>query len=505
MLIVETIHKVRLAHHRDGKSIRQIARDFHLSRNTVRKALRTEATEFTYERTSQPLPKLGPYEDALLARLSADAQRPRREQRTAMVLFLELQREGFTGGYDSVRRYAQKWRQREASRQTDAYIPQTFDPGDAYQFDWSYELVELGGEVVKVKVAHFRLCRSRMPFCVAYHRESLEMVLDAHIRAFEFFGGSCRRGIYDNLRTVVTKILLGKDRTWNRRFLQLTSHYLVEPVACTPAAGWEKGQVENQVQFIRGRLFVPRVKCADLSELNEYLRDGCITLSAGQRHPEERDRTVAEVFAEERSRLLRVCAPFDGFKETPVRVSTTSLVAYDNNRYSVDASAVGRTVMLRAYADRIVVVDDGSVIGEHRRRFSRDQVSYDPWHYLSVLQRKPGALRNGAPFRDWELPPPLVAIREALGRRSDGDRQFVGILGAIGTYGLSEVAAACDEALRVNAASRDVVLNILCRSHDDPETGDCATPVRAPALTILPIADCHRYDALLSGGAHAAG
>ena len=502
---METIHKVRLAHHRDGKSIRRIARDLRLSRNTVRKALQSEATEFTYKRTSQPLPKLGPYEDALLSRLSADAGMPRHEQRTAVVLFAELQQEGFAGGYDSVRRYVQKWRQREASRQTDAYIPQSFDPGEAYQFDWSYELVELGGEVVKVKVAHFRLCHSRMPFCVAYHRESLEMVLDAHIRAFLFFGGSPRRGIYDNLKTVVTKVLLGKDRTWNRRFAQLASHYLVEPVACTPAAGWEKGQVESQVQFIRGRLFTPRLKFTDLAKLNEYLRDRCITLAAGQKHPEERDRTVAEIFAEEQARLLHVSVHFDGFRETPVRVSTTALVSYDSNRYSVDASSVGRTVMLRAYADRIVVVNDGTVIGEHRRRFGRNQVSYDPWHYVSVLQRKPGALRNGAPFRDWELPPQLMSMREALGGRSDGDRQFVGILSAIGVYGLDEVSAACGEALRIKAPSRDVVLNILCRSGDDPDAGDCTNPMHAPALTLLPLADCRRYDALLSGGAHAAG
>ncbi len=117
-----------------------------------------------------------------------------------------------------------------------------FDPGEAYQFYWSHEIVELNGVVVKVKVAHFRLCHSRMLFCVAYHREALEMVLDAHIQAFQFFGGSCRRGIYDNLKTVVTKILLGKDRTFNRRFLQNASHYLVDPVACTPAAGREKRQ-----------------------------------------------------------------------------------------------------------------------------------------------------------------------------------------------------------------------------------------------------------------------
>lgn len=499
MLIVETIRKIRCAFGRDGKSIRQIARDFHLSRNTVKKVLRGDLTEFTYSRTTQPMPKLGAFEESLLEHVSTDAKKPRREQRTAIALFEQLQREGYEGGYDSVRRYIKKWRD-SSSGQITAYIPQSFDPGEAYQFDWSHEWVELGGELVKVKVAHFRLCYSRMPFCVAYHREALEMVLDAHVRAFEFFGGSCRRGIYDNLKTVVTKILIGKDRVFNPRFCQLASHYLVEPVACTPAAGWEKGQVENQVQFMRGRVFVPRIKCADLSELNRYLSDRCRILAAGHRHPEFKDRTVAEVFAQEQSRLVLVGSAFDGFRETAVRVSSTSLVSYDSNRYSVNASAAGRSVMLRAYADRIVVVNDGVMIGEHPRLFGRHETSYDPWHYISVLERKPGALRNGAPFKDWELPVPLAGMREALGRHADGNRQFVGILGSIGAYGLNAVEAACAEALREKAPSRDVVLNILSRAHDDPDVPVFSPPEHLPVLVSEPLADCSRYDVLLCGG-----
>ena len=151
-------------------------------------------------------------------------------------------------------------------------------------------------------------------------------------------------------------------------------------------------------------------------------------------------------------------------------------MAYDSNRYSVDAAAVGRTVMLRAYADRVVIADGGVVIGEHKRCFGRHQVIYDPWHYVAVLKRKPGALRNGAPFVNWELPSSLTAIREALRTRSDGDRQFVGILGAIATYGLDTVAAACSEALAVKTPSRDVVLNILCRTLDDPLVSLCTLP-----------------------------
>ncbi len=502
---METIRKIRCSYHRDKKGIRQIARELNLSRNTVKKVIRGDTTEFVYDRKAQPLPKLGPYEGSLLEYLVNDATKPIREQRTAVVLFEELQRRGFEGGYDSVRRYVQKWRRSEVGKKVTAYIPQTFAPGEAFQFDWSYEQVELGGVVVKLKVAHFRLCYSRMQFCVAYLRESLEMVLDAHVRAFEFFGGSCRKGIYDNLKTVVTKILMGKGRTFNRRFQNLASHYLFEPVACTPAAGWEKGQVESQVKFIRQRFFVPRPKFANIDELNQWLSDRCRTLAAGHRHPEFKDGTVAEYFAQEKQQLMAVSSPFDGYKELPARVTTTSLVSYDSNRYSVDASAVGKTVMMRTYADRIVMVHDGNVIGEHRRQFCRDKIIYDPWHYLEVLKHKPGALRNGAPFKEWELPEPLMEIRQTLSKRPDGDRQFVGILSAISTYGLEAVVAACADALSAGVSSRDVVLNILSRTQDAPEVSECEPPSHLPELKAPPLANCSRYDELLSGGVHVTG
>ncbi len=503
MLIVETIRKIRCAYHRDRKSIRQIAREFKLSRNTVKKVIRSDATEFTYDRKDQPHPKLAPYHELLSEYLATDATKPDREQRTAILLFEELQRQGFEGGYDSVRRYVQKWRKSEGGRKVTAYIPQSFDPGEAFQFDWSYEQVELWGVVVTVKVAHFRLCYSRMPFCVAYARESLEMVLDAHVRAFEYFGGSCRKGIYDNLKTVVSKVLMGKDRIFSRRFQNLSSHYLFEPVACTPAAGWEKGQVESQVKFIRKRLFVPRLKFSDLDELNQWLSDRCRIIAAGHKHPEFKDGTVAEYFAREKQQLLVLSSPFDGYKETPVRVSTTALVSFDRNRYSVNASVVGRTAMIRAYADRLVIVHDGNVIGEHRRQFGRDKIIYDAWHYIEVLKHKPGALRNGAPFKEWILPEPLIEIRQLLSKSPDGDRQFVGILSAVSSYGLDAVVTACSEALSAGVANRDVILNTLSRTHDDPEISDYEIPLHLPELKTLPIANCSRYDDLLTGGDHA--
>lgn len=505
MLIVETIRKIRCAYYRDKKSIRQIARDFRMSRKTVRKVIHGNETEFVYDRKEQPRPKLGQFTDLLSKCLEEDATKALRERRSAVLLFEELQRQGFGGGYDSVRRYVQKWKRSKAGMKVEAYIPQTFDPGEAFQFDWSYEIVELGGVVTTVKVAHFRLCYSRMQFCVAYPRESLEMVLDAHIRAMEFFGGSCRKGIYDNLKTVVVKVMMGKDRTFNRRFLNLASHYLFEPVACTPAAAWEKGQVENQVSFIRGRVFVPRLKFGTLEELNQYLRDKCVTIAAGHEHPEFKDGTVAEYFAKEKEQLMAICVPFDGYKEIPARVGSTALISYDRNRYSANASAVGKTVMIRAYACRVVIVDDGSVIGEHRREFAKDKVIYDPWHYIEVLQRKPGALRNGAPFKNWELPQSLIEVRQILSKHSDGDRQFVGILGVVPIYGLDAVTEACSLAITSGAISRDVVLNILCRRYDEAEIPEIDASSTLPELAILPLANCHRYDRLLSGGVYVEG
>jgi len=499
---VETIRKVRKAHFVDGKGIRQIAREFNLSRNTVRDVIRSGKTDQKYERSIQPRPKLGSFADRLSELLKEDSDKPTRHRRSAQILFEQLQREGYEGGYDTLRRYVGNWKRAAEVAPSKAFIPLEFEPGEAFQFDWSYEHVELAGVPVEVKVAQFRLCNSRKPFSVAYTRETLEMVLDAHIRAFEFFGGVCRRGIYDNLKTVVTKVLMGKDRIFNRRFQNLASHYLFEPVACTPAAGWEKGQVEKQVAVVRSRFFVQRRRFGNLEELNEWLEGECRNYAATARHPELKDRSVDQVFADEKVHLLTLPAfTFDGYQESVARVSSQLLISFDRNRYSVNAIAVGKTVAVRAYADRIVVVLNEQVVGMHRRHLGRDKVIYDPWHYVAVLEQKPGALRNGAPFKRWDLPDPLQEVRKRLEGRSDGDRQFVGILSVVRRYSLESVANACAQALADKTVSSDVILNILSRTHDEqPEP--VQETAQLPLITLIPIVDCHRYDRLLLGGAH---
>ena len=282
MLIVETIAKVRRAYFIQKKPIKAICREFRLSRKVVRKVVRSEATEFHYERGRQPRPKIGPWQDQLDGLLLANEQRAARERLTLVRVFEELRGLGYEGGYDAVRRYARVWRTARGAATAEAYVPLSFAPGEAYQFDWSHEIVLLNRKPVTVKVAHVRLCHSRMPFVRAYPRESQEMVFDAHARAFEFFKGACTRGIYDNMKTAVEAVCVGKDRRFNRRFLQMCGHYLVEPTACTPAAGWEKGQVENQVGNIRERLFTPRLQVASYDELNAWLLDRCIAVVASK-------------------------------------------------------------------------------------------------------------------------------------------------------------------------------------------------------------------------------
>jgi transposase len=495
MLVVETIAKIRRAYFVQKKAIKEICRDLKVSRKVVRKVIRSGSTEFTYERSVQPQPKIGPWREALDRLLAENAARPSRERVRLTRIFEDLRGLGYEGGYDAVRRYAAAWHRRRAEATASAFVPLSFAPGEAYQFDWSHEVVLIDGATVTVKVAHVRLCHSRMLFVRAYPRETQEMVFDAHDRAFAFFKGTCTRGIYDNMKTAVDAIFIGRERAYNRRFQQMCAHYLVEPVACTPASGWEKGQVENQVGVVRQRFFSPRLRVKSYEELNAWLMDRCIAYARAQPHPEVRDKTIWQMFEAERPSLVPYAGRFDGFHSVPASPSKTCLVRFDNNKYSVEASAVGRPVELRAYAERVELRQDGRVVGSHSRSFGRGDTVYDPWHYVPVLARKPGALRNGAPFKHWVLPAAIERVRRKLRAAPDGDRQMVEILGAVLTDGLPAVEAACAEALKEGVHSADVILNILARQRDPGPPLTIMTP-EALRLRHEPAADCARYDRL---------
>ena len=248
---------------------------------------------------------------------------------------------------------------------------------------------------------------------------------------------------------------------------------------------------------MRERFFTPRLKVKSYDDLNAWLVDKCLAWAKSHAHPEQSERTIWEMFEAERPKLIEYRTRFDGFHSAPASVSKLCLVRFDNNHYSVNASAVGRAVEVQTYADRVVIRQDGRIVAEHPRKFGRGETAYDPWHYVPVLARKPGALRNGAPFRDWVLPASLDKIRRKLAGSDDGDRQMVKILAAALTDGLSAVEAACAQALSEGVHSADVILNILARRRQPPVPAPIATPASL-ALREEPIADCARYDSLRS-------
>ena len=496
---METVLKIRRMHQVDGQSISAIAKVTGLSRNTVRKYLRQPPSEPPKYRRPQPArPKLGEFESTLTQWLDLDAKRPKRQRRCARQLFEDLQRLGYQGAYDSVQRFVRDYKQQSAK--VAAFVPLTFAAGEAYQFDWSEEEVEIGGVVQRVKAAHFRLTHSRQPFVMVFPRETQEMVFAAHDAAFHYWGGVPRQGIYDNLKTCVDQVLEGKERRFNPRFLALMSHYVIEPVACTPASGWEKGQVEKQVQDVRRRCFTPRRKVDSLAELNRRLIQELEQAAQTRPHPDDPSQTVWQRFEQERTTLRPLAARFNGYVERELRVDSTCLIHFDRNTYSVDSRYAHRHVTARVFADRLQVYAQSELIAEHPRQFGRDKTQFAPWHYLDLLEHKPGALRHGAPFKEWVLPPALSRLQQQLLSRKGGDRDMVKLLLAARQDGLDLLEQACQQVLQLGGSSAELVLNHLQRLRrplDVPQVHAQVVPLAQP-----PQANCQRYDSLLPGGQH---
>jgi transposase len=492
---METRRKI-LNRYRRGEKIRAISREMNISRNTVRDVIRSEGViRPSYERKAQFYPSLGCHIESL-EKLLRDNERSK-PKRTAQHLFESLQGLGYTGSYSAVGRYVAQWKKRMACVSRNACVPLYFAPGEAYQFDWSSEKVLLNGEMVCVKVAHFILCYSRKRFVFIYMNETQEMVFDAHVRAFEFFGGTPIRGIYDNMKTAIQTVLKGSRREWNPSFERMCAHYRIEPTACTPSQAQEKGRVERQVEIDRQQFFTPMPAGTSLQEMNDILISGVKAYNQTHKHPEFKDKTIDQVFEEERYCLVSAPTLFDGCKQTDVKVSTTCLVRFDRNNYSVHCSCAGQIVQVKAYADQVVFIYEGQEVGRHERRFTRGQTYYDWYHYLPLLERKPGALRNGAPFRDMALPEELLIVRKHLESHINGSRDFAHILSYIPLQSLESVVLACSEAIKARAMSKDVIVNILSRHNQATSLAEEVNPLY-PSLRHVPQSNLKAYDLLLS-------
>lgn len=488
--------KIRRMYFRENLPISEIARRTSLSRNTVKKWLHApEGVDIHYRRKAADT-VLKPFEPLLLQALKADAHRPKRDRRTAKHLFEELKRQGFTGHYSRVTEFVRHWREQGAGvAAKTAFVPLKFQLGEAFQFDWSEESLVIGGVLRKVMAAHTKLCASRAFMLSAYPGQSHEMLFDAHNRAFAALGGVARRGIYDNMKTAVDKVSRGNGRIVNTRFHAMVAHYVYEADFCNVASGWEKGVVEKNVQDVRRRIWIEakQHKFSNFDELNLWLEARCRALWAELIHPDYDGITIADALEQEQPYLMAMPTPFDGYVETMGRVSSTCLVSVDKNRYSVPCHLASRMVSIHLYADRVAIYDDTAMVASHRRMTDRDQTSYDWLHYVPLIERKPGALRNGAPFMD--MPAPLAKLQAALQRRErqEGNRLMAKVLAAVPTHGLEAVLVAAELVLESGIHSAEHVLNVLARLNQQAMPAQVETNL---TLGEEPVADTARYDSL---------
>ena len=504
MIDVATLSVIRRWALREQLSIREVARRTGLSRNTVRKYLREGEAAPSYAKRISPS-KIDVFAEKLRSWLKTEAAKSRKQRRTLKQMHADLAALGYSGSYNRVAAFARSWKaelqfvQQTTGRGT--FVPLLFGAGEAFQFDWSEDWAVIAGERIKLQVAHFKLSHSRAFIVRAYPLQTHEMLFDAHTRAFEVLGGVPRRGIYDNMKTAVDRVRRGKERDVNARFSAMVSHYLFEAEFCNPASGWEKGQVEKNVRDARHRLWQPVPAFATLGELNDWLQKRCIALWGEIAHG-KLPGTVADAWAQERPSLMAMPRPFDGFVEHTKRVSPTCLVHFERNRYSVPAPYANRPVSLRVYAERLVIAAEGQIVCEHKRIIDRrhdtpSRTIYDWHHYLAVLQRKPGALRNGAPFH--ELPLGFKRLQSVLLKRPGGDREMVEVLALVLHHDEQAVLTAVELALDAGVPSKTHVLNILHRLLDG--TPMVPAPIIAPQALRLanePKANVLRYDTLRS-------
>ena len=463
---------IRSAHRVYNKAIREIARETGHDRKTIKKALRGVYPKYSTRQT-QPYPVLGPYLEIIDSWLEADKDAPKKQRHTAVRIFRRLVNEhGYAGCEVAVRRYVREAKLRLGLNLIKAFIPCVAEIDGEAEVDWGTASIYLDGEPVKVKVFSMRSKYSGRLFVRAYPCERQQAFFDAHMRAFEFFGGVFRTIIYDNLTVAVAKILKGKDRREQREFSKFHAYYSFAPRFCNPASGHEKGGVEGAVGFSRRNFLVPIPRVESFEALNEHLLKE--SLAYGDHRLAGRDLTVGELFAQEKSALLVLPEDlFSNLQTVDSRVSSYATVRVDANRYSVPTRHAGVKAQVLLYVDKIEVCHGGKRIAVHARLFGKNKWQLDPAHYLELLKQRPGAFESARPIRFWRPRWPevferyLARLRESLGE-SAGIKQFVEMLMLVGEYDQDAVGVAVESALASGACSIDAIRQILLRRDQLP-------------------------------------
>lgn len=465
MIKVEDRELIRRAHFLEHKSIRKIAKELRHSRDMVKKAIESaEPGEYTL-RQPRPAPVLGAYLSRIDELLAENERLPRKQRYTGHKIYEQLQKEGYTGSESGIRRHIGQ--RRREGRKRPVYIPLEFDPGMDGQVDWAEAEAIIAGEQRTVHLFLMRLCYSRKLFVCAFPGEKQEAFFEGHELAFHHFGGIPHRLSYDNLKTAVKRILEGRNREEQDKFIAFRSHYLFESRFCTPGQGHEKGRVEEGVGYARRNFLVPLPRVDSFEELNDHLLACC--LADDQRCVDRQPMTIGETWEQEKAHLLPLPDhDFDYGIPYPVVLNGYSQVEFESNRYSVPADQAYPKLVLKAYPFRVDILILEKVIASHPRCYGHKQDILDPLHYLPLLEQRPGAFEHAQPIRRWrkKWPPIYEQFLEQLeeqGHNGHGIREFVRVLDLHRTHPADLVARAMEQALAYGCVHADGVT--LCLHH----------------------------------------
>src|SRR3990172_4825856 len=495
MYTVELYARVRRAVQVEGKSERQVAREYGLARETVRKMMQYSTPPGYRRQQPAKRPKLDPWVGVMDAILEEDREQPRKQRHTAKRIYQRLRDEhGFSGGYTIVKDYVRLRR----LQQREMFVPLHHPPGDA-QADFGEALVVIGGQQRKAHYLAMDLPQSDDCFVMAFPAETTEAFLEGHKQAFAYFGGVWRRIVYENTKLAVVRNLGDGTRKKTCAFSELQSHYLFQERFGRPGKGNDKGKVEGLIGYARRNFLVPVPRCASWEELNTRLLEQC--QKRRQQRLRGHEQTIGERFEKDRAALLPLPAmPYEACDKRAARVSSLSLVRYRSNDYSVPVCWGHREVLVKGYVHQVVISCGVEVIARHTRSYEREDMIFDPLHYLALLERKTNALDQAAPLAGWELPEEFSNLRRLLEARlaKRGKREYVQVLRLLETFSMAEVSKAIEDALRMRAISFDAVKHLLlCRIEQRPPRLDLQNYPHLPVAQVATTAAAD-YLALLT-------
>lgn len=494
---MDLYRKVRLACS-GGMSQREAARHFGISRDSVRKMLSFSVPPGYRRKVPVRRPKLDGFTGIIDAWLEADRGVHRKQRHTAKRVFDRLREEhGFTGGYTIVKDYM-----RERERQgREMFVPLAHPPGHA-QADFGEAMVILDGVERKAHFFAFDLPQSDACYIRAYPAATSEAWVDGHVHAFAFFGRVPVSVLYDNDRCLVARILPDGSRKRARLFSGFLSHYLIRDRYGRPGKGNDKGGVEGLVGYARRNFMVPVPRFPSWTALNAWLEERC------RKRQDDVLRGHTETIAERLARDLDAMAslppaPFDACDQAAGRVSSQALVRYKTNDYSVPVAYGHRDVWLRGYVDEVAIGCGGDLIARHPRSYEREDVVFDPVHYLPLIEQKINAFDQAAPLAEWDLPPEFETLRRLMEARmlKAGRREFVQVLRLLETFELDDLHAAVKTALRMGAVGFDAVKHlILCQVERRPPKLDLDVYPYLPRADVAKTSAAS-YMCLVSAGA----